>query len=112
LLSNVRELRQTILRAAYLGDGPELLVRNLSHYDESSDEEVEPFASRPDAATSGPLRPLLDELKRDYCVKVLAESTSMSAAAETAGFTPRGFQLMLKKLGLRAEDYLRASEKP
>lgn len=45
-------------------------------------------------------------LQRNYCREVLAESASMTAAAKVAGFTPRGFQLMLRKLGIEAEDYL------
>lgn len=57
----------------------------------------------------GPLQPLVDELKRNYCRELLAESPSMSAAAKVAGFTPRGFQLMLTKLGMKAEDYLGGS---
>ncbi len=105
---NVRELRQTILRAAYLGDGAELMVKDLSQYDDSLDWVVPAaVATAAEGASSrGPLQPLVDELKRSYCRDLLAESSSMTAAAKVAGFTPRGFQLMLKKLGMKAEDHL------
>jgi transcriptional regulator with GAF, ATPase, and Fis domain len=104
---NVRELRQTILRAAYLGDGPELAVRNLVQYDETADDSVtEPMDARLETAGCKPLRPLLDEFKRNYCIRLLVESTTISAAAETAGFSLRGLQLMLHKLGVKAEDHL------
>ena len=105
---NVRELRQTMLRAAYLCDGTELAVKDLAQYDDvlereaAQDDGADPTVS----SARGPLLPLVDEFKRSYCRELLAESPSMSAAARVAGFTPRGFQLMLKKLGMKAEDYL------
>lgn len=105
---NVRELRQAIVRAAYLSDGTEITVKDLAQYDDALDLELdqsEPVVE-PDSSARGPLQPLVDELKRNYCRELLAESSSMTAAAKVAGFTPRGFQLMLKKLGMRAEDYL------
>jgi DNA-binding NtrC family response regulator len=105
---NVRELRQTMFRAAYLSDGTELTVKDLAQYDDVLEREDtgEVAASEMGAFARGPLQPLVEELKRNYCRELLAESSSMTAAAKVAGFTPRGFQLMLKKLGMRAEDYL------
>jgi transcriptional regulator with GAF, ATPase, and Fis domain len=100
---NVRELRQTVFRAAYLSEGSELTVRDLAQYDDTLERER---AEDVPATARGPLQPLVDEFKREYCREVLAESSSMTAAARVAGFTPRGFQLMLKKLGMKAEDYL------
>ena len=103
---NVRELRQTILRAAYLSDGGELAVGDLAQYDDSLDREAAETAAADSGAALGPLLPLVDEFKRNYCREVLAASSSMTAAAKVAGFSPRGFQLMLRKLGMKAEDYL------
>ena len=105
---NVRELRQTIFRAAYLSEGGELAVKDLAQHDDMLDGEAAEDLAASETGTSvrGPLQPLVDELKRSYCREVLAESSSMTAAAKVAGFTPRGFQLMLKKLGMKAEDYL------
>jgi transcriptional regulator with GAF, ATPase, and Fis domain len=103
---NVRELRQTMFRAAYLSDGPELAVNHLAHYDESLDDDPAEPAPKSGGAAHRELKPLVEEFKRDYCRKLLAESSSMTAAAEVAGFSPRGFQLMLKRLGLMAQDHL------
>lgn len=108
---NVRELRQTIFRAAYLSDGPELVPSDLCHYDDVGEgiEEIEATGDGPEAGALVPLRPLVDEFKRGYCVKVLRASPTIAVAAQTAGFTPRGLRLLLRKLGLRAEDHLKAS---
>lgn len=101
---NVRELRQTMQRAAYLCDGGELAVKDLAQYDDSLEQgEAE---GEDGGGGRGKLRPQVDEFKRKYCREVLAESPTMAAAAKTAGFTARGFQLMLNKLGIKAEDYL------
>jgi DNA-binding NtrC family response regulator len=102
---NVRELRQTIHRAAYLSDGAELAVNDLVQYDDALDREAAEAVAGGGAAP-GPLQPLVDELKRNYCRELLAGCSSMTAAAKVAGFTPRGFQLMLRKLGIKAEDHL------
>lgn len=91
-----------------MSDGAELTVKDLAQYDEVLDREAPEDIAASETGTSvrGPLQPLVDELKRSYCREVLAESSSMTAAAKVAGFTPRGFQLMLKKLGMKAEDHL------
>jgi transcriptional regulator with GAF, ATPase, and Fis domain len=105
---NVRELRQTVLRAVYLSDGAELAAKDLVQYDDTLDREAAEDVAEAEAGAfaRGRLQPLVDEFKRAYCRELLSESPSMTAAARVAGFTPRGFQLMLKKLGMKAEDYL------
>ena len=105
---NVRELRQTMFRAAYLSDGTELTVKDLAQYDDVLDREAAQDVSASEVRTFArePLQQLVDGLQRNYCRELLAESPSMTAAAKVAGFTPRGFQLMLRKLGMKAEDYL------
>jgi transcriptional regulator with GAF, ATPase, and Fis domain len=101
---NVRELRQTILRAAYLSDGPSLSAGNLVPFDELLDDGPgEQGEGQPGTTPHRPLQAVLDELTRDYCRKLLAECPSKAAAAKLAGFTPRGFQLMLERLGLRKD---------
>lgn len=109
---NVRELRQTIERSAYLSDGPQLsLADPMSWHDE--DREIVPTGSEQDRLASGctpssggPLKPLVDAFKRDYCRDLLSRSENVASAAREAGFSVRGFQIMLSKLGLRAQDYI------
>ncbi|MCX4241799.1 sigma 54-interacting transcriptional regulator [Paraliomyxa miuraensis] len=105
---NVRELRQTILRAAYLSEGGEVTVRDLVQFDDVLEQGAakDNAPAEMGAFARGPLQAAVDEFKRGYSRQLLAESPSMSAAARVAGMTPRGFQLMLRKLGINAEDYL------
>lgn len=112
---NVRELRQAIERSAYLSDGPELRpvdAHSWSDEHEILPDETEgtPGASRGDATMRGPLKPLVDRFKRDYCEELLSRSGNVASAAREAGFSVRGFQLMLRKLGLRAQDHLSTDE--
>jgi transcriptional regulator with GAF, ATPase, and Fis domain len=78
----------------------------LAQHDWALDEPTEPpeqSSSAEDLAIR-PLQPLLDEFKREYCRKLLAQHSTMAAAAKAAGFTPRGLQLLLKRLGLRKDE--------
>ena len=102
---NVRQLRQTVLRAAYLGDGPELSVSDLLLHDDDPNDAPAlleaPALAAPDASRAlAPLQPLVDEFKRDYCRSLLARSSTIAEAAKAAGFSARGFRLLLKRLDL------------
>ena len=47
------------------------------------------------------MQELVDEFKRDYCTALLKRRSTMVEAAKEAGFTPRGFRMLLKKLGIK-----------
>jgi len=105
---NVRQLQQTIQRAAYLARRMEITAQDLTQYDDVLALLGEPEAthSADDGEPRQHLGVLVDEFKRDYCRGVLRESATMTIAAATAGYSIRGFQALLRKLDLRAQDYL------
>jgi len=84
---NTRELRLAVHRAAYLCRGHTLTIADFTQYD---DEEFTGVTADPNGAPApsgiSPLRPLVDEFKRDYCRNLLSQSTSIAAAAKVAGF--------------------------
>jgi len=105
---NVRQLRQTVLRAAYLSEGPELSAASLMQHDDAPDD-APAVDHTPDLASrtaEGPLQPLVDEFKHEYCCALLARSSTIAEAAATAGFSARGFRLLLRRLGVDAQEHV------
>lgn len=103
---NARELRQTIFRAAYLCEGSELCRRDLLQNDEMQSQDISPASAANGTPQGPPLQEQVREFKRDYCLSLLARSSTMTAAAREAGFTPKGFRVLLKKLGIEGRKHL------
>lgn len=117
---NVRELRQTIQRAAYLVDGETIEKSDLLLEEEEPRKAVvverhagsikEHDGGREDQDTLRPLDELVEELRLEYCTRLLAVTNSTAEAAAIAGYSPRGLRLLLGRLGLPTVHPSRATQ--
>ncbi|HEX5052753.1 MAG TPA: sigma-54 dependent transcriptional regulator [Planctomycetota bacterium] len=112
---NVRELANVLERAALLGDGQEITLRDLSG--------IGPVAAaRPQKPVAAELMRLpfaaaearvVDEFERTYFAALLRECHGhLGAVARRAGLSARSLYAKLHRLGLRKEDYRGALARP
>ena len=95
-----------IVRSAYLCEGEELGRKDLLYHEGMLAQGGSPGFTADGHAEGPPLEQIVQEFKRDYCLKLLARSSTMTAAAREAGFTPKGFRVLLKKLGIEGRKHL------
>ncbi len=102
---NVRQLRDVMRRAAYLSAGVVVGVSDLNLFDDEVWVDVEHGAADEDAElfVAGGLKAATEAFQRRYCERLLASADgNVAKAATLAKYTPRGFSILLERLGLEA----------
>lgn len=108
LRGNVRELRQIVQRSAYLSEDPAirssdlLLDPNREMPGKIIDVEGRSSTKKQDGSGLAPLDQVIEETRRAYCSRLLEATSSISEAAEIAGYSPRGLRMMLKRLEIKS----------
>jgi len=112
---NVRELMNVIERAVLLSTGPEIDLADLrgeewSGGEQPSEPSSEGPGQAPDPLLERPLaearREVLDDFERRYLRRLLQDSGGrVGDAAKRAGVNPRSLFALLKRHGLRKEEF-------
>jgi NtrC-family two-component system response regulator AlgB len=91
---NLRELRNTIERAAILAEGPEIGLADLP-------DRVARAAAGPQSTTTELGDPVsLEKLEAEHIRRVVSSSTSLDAAAKTLGIDPSTLYRKRKQYGI------------
>ncbi|MBV1856983.1 MAG: sigma 54-interacting transcriptional regulator [Nannocystaceae bacterium] len=99
---NVRQLRDVMRRAAYLSSGDVVAVADLNMFDDEVWVDRDEVSMQDnEVSVAGGLKTATEAFQRRYCERLLASvDGDATKAATLAKYTPRGFSILLERLGL------------
>ena len=100
---NVRQLRDVMRRAAYLSRGDVVGTADLNLFDDEIwvDAPADDPGEDAELFVAGGLKTATETFQRRYCERLLASTGGdATKAAILAKYTPRGFSILLERLGL------------
>ncbi len=97
---NVRELKLTVERGAYLAQGSSITAGDLAMWDGLGDAE-----GLPSGLFELPIKEATAGFQREYLARLFGRTGGPGAvAAEAAGYSERGLQLLVKRLGASSSE--------